>query len=103
MCALQSEGLFIYLVRIIKRVNNQLNHLTCAQPITIVQFSFVLHPLMSISPALRTATRSAYRDVLRAAFVTFAGNVSLLSRFSGELTAVIGDPPVLRGHFLFFW
>ena len=53
---------------------------------------------MSISPALRTATRSAYRDVLRAASVTFAGNVCLPRQVLSKLIAIIGDPLVFQGH-----
>jgi hypothetical protein len=80
VCACQSEGLFIRLSRIIKRVNNQLrmhpaNH---NRPVFVCPCSSMA---MSISSALRTATRSAYRDVLRAASVTFAGNVCIFIIF----------------------
>ena len=54
---------------------------------------------MSISTSLRTATRSAYRDVLRAAATTFAGIVYFFRYLSSKLIAVIGDLPVLQGYY----
>ncbi|KAF5331059.1 hypothetical protein D9619_006019 [Psilocybe cf. subviscida] len=40
---------------------------------------------MSISPALKAASRSAYRDVLRAASVTFAGDRPVLQAFRHKI------------------
>ena len=64
-----------------KRVNKRGYHLTsrfgtCFSQSECSSFpgtSVLYSPAMSISPALKAATRSAYRDVLRAASVTFTG------------------------------
>ncbi|KAF8810145.1 hypothetical protein BYT27DRAFT_6504095 [Phlegmacium glaucopus] len=44
---------------------------------------------MSISPAVRAATRSAYREVLRAASVTFAGDPPVLRAFRTKIRSDI--------------
>ncbi|KAF8968368.1 RF-1 domain-containing protein [Flammula alnicola] len=46
---------------------------------------------MSISPALKAATRSAYRDVLRAASVTFAGDRPVLQAFRTKIRSDISQ------------
>ncbi len=54
-------------------------------------------PSMSVSPTLRAAARSVYRDLLRASATTFAGTVGLLSNNIFSLLLTEGDPPVLLG------
>ncbi|CAA7265405.1 unnamed protein product [Cyclocybe aegerita] len=62
---------------------------------------------MSISPALRSATRAAYRDVLRAATLTFAGDRPVLQAFRAKVrsdlsqTLVVDETAVQQqGQFL---
>ncbi|KAF4614714.1 hypothetical protein D9613_003239 [Agrocybe pediades] len=49
---------------------------------------------MSLTPALKAATRSAYRDVLRAASVTFAGDRPVFQAFRTKIrTDIAQEPP----------
>ncbi|KIM49452.1 hypothetical protein M413DRAFT_59344 [Hebeloma cylindrosporum] len=48
---------------------------------------------MSISPALKAATRSAYRDVLRAASKTFSGDPPVLQAFRSKMRSDISQSP----------
>jgi len=53
---------------------------------------------MSISPPLRAAARSVYRNLWRASATTFAGTVgSFLNKIVTYLYFLEGDPPVLLG------
>ncbi|KAH9484039.1 Mitochondrial zinc maintenance protein 1, mitochondrial [Psilocybe cubensis] len=58
---------------------------------------------MSIAPALKAATRSAYRDVLRAASVTFSGDQQVLQAFRLKIRNDISqnsatDPEAYQKH-----
>ncbi|PPR00051.1 hypothetical protein CVT24_009007 [Panaeolus cyanescens] len=44
---------------------------------------------MSLTPALRAATRAAYRDVLRAASITFSGDPPVLQAFKSKIRSDI--------------
>lgn len=55
---------------------------------------------MSISPTLRAASRAAYRDVLRAASVTFSGKSRVKYKRIVAHNAVAGDATVFQGHIL---
>lgn len=58
---------------------------------------------MSISPTLRAAARSVYRNLWRASATTFAGAICpFLSTIVTRLYLdVAGDPPVLLGMVIF--
>ncbi|PPQ68930.1 hypothetical protein CVT25_009024 [Psilocybe cyanescens] len=58
---------------------------------------------MSISPALKATTRSAYRDVLRAASITFSGDQQVFQAFRAKIRHDIAqnntaDPEAYQKH-----